>query len=99
MYLTRERYLRTLFLRLYSENGPHFLCPVIIRVTYRSTEQLTGQTSTVEPLFKDTHLIQILFPLVTIDPSPFTGGVLDISLGGEVRRGPSYPDPVSDKYR
>ena len=26
-------------------------------------------------------------------------GVLDISLGGEVRRGPSYPDPVQDKYR
>ena len=23
------------------------------------------------------------------------GGVLDISLGGEVRSGPSYPDPVS----
>ena len=23
-----------------------------------------------------------------------SGGVLDISLGGEVRRGPSYPDPV-----
>ena len=22
------------------------------------------------------------------------GGGLDISLGGEVRRGPSYPDPV-----
>ena len=22
------------------------------------------------------------------------GGVLDISLGGEVRPGPSYPDPV-----
>ena len=22
------------------------------------------------------------------------GGVLNISLGGEVRRGPSYPDPV-----
>ena len=22
------------------------------------------------------------------------GGILDISLGGEVRRGPSYPDPV-----
>ena len=22
------------------------------------------------------------------------GGLLDISLGGEVRRGPSYPDPV-----
>jgi len=22
------------------------------------------------------------------------GGVLDISLGGEVRLGPSYPDPV-----
>jgi len=25
-----------------------------------------------------------------VDP----GGVLDISLGGEVRCGPSYPDPV-----
>ena len=25
---------------------------------------------------------------------PGGGGVLDISLGGEVRRGPSYPDPV-----
>ena len=22
------------------------------------------------------------------------GGVLEISLGGEVRRGPSYPDPL-----
>ena len=22
------------------------------------------------------------------------GGLLDISLGGEVQRGPSYPDPV-----
>ena len=22
------------------------------------------------------------------------GGVLDVSLGGEVRPGPSYPDPV-----
>ena len=30
---------------------------------------------------------------------PGGGGVLDISLGGEVRRGPSYPDPVQDKYR
>ena len=25
---------------------------------------------------------------------PGEGGVLDISLDGEVRRGPSYPDPV-----
>ena len=25
---------------------------------------------------------------------PGGGGVLDISLGGEVGRGPSYPDPV-----
>ena len=25
---------------------------------------------------------------------PEGGGVLDISLDGEVRRGPSYPDPV-----
>ena len=29
---------------------------------------------------------------ISIVTSP--GGVLDISLGGEVRRGPSYPDPV-----
>ena len=27
------------------------------------------------------------------------GGVHDISLGGEVRRGPSYPYPVQYKYR
>ena len=27
------------------------------------------------------------------------GGVLDISLGGEVRAGPSYPDPVEGKNR
>ena len=26
--------------------------------------------------------------------TPATEGVLDISQGGEVRRGPSYPDPV-----
>ena len=30
---------------------------------------------------------------ISIVTSP-GGGVLDISLGGEVRRGPSYPDPV-----
>ena len=27
------------------------------------------------------------------------GGALDISLGGEVRPDPSYPDPVYDKNR
>ena len=27
-------------------------------------------------------------------PLPRGGGVLDISLGGEVRPGPSYPEPV-----
>ena len=92
--------MRTQFFRLYSENGPPFLCPVIIRVTYGSTEQFAGQASTVEPLFKDTCLIQTLFLApVKIDPSPFPGGVLDISVGGEVLPGPSYPDPVSDKYR
>ena len=25
------------------------------------------------------------------------GGVLDISLGGEAQRGPSYPDPVLNR--
>ena len=33
-----------------------------------------------ETMFRDTY--------------PRGGGVLDKSLGGEVRRGPSYPDPV-----
>ena len=28
------------------------------------------------------------------DQGEIPGGVLDISLGGEVRRGSSYPDPV-----
>ena len=32
--------------------------------------------------------------LNTRDFEPRGGGVLDISLDGEVRRGPSYPDPV-----
>ena len=68
--------MRTLFLRLHSENGPPFLCPVIIRVTYRSTEHFAGQASKVEPLFKDTRLIQTLYllSLVEIDPSRFPGG-------------------------
>ena len=44
--------MRTLFLRLFSENGPSLLCPVIIRATYRSTEQFVGQdNSVIEPLF------------------------------------------------
>jgi len=34
---------------------------------------------------------KMLLPGWCITPG---GGVLDISLGGEVRRGPSYPDPV-----
>ena len=39
-------------------------------------------------------LVQRVFVLVhgVLGLSP--GGVLDISLGGEVRSGPSYPDPV-----
>ena len=40
------------------------------------------------------HLIsQVLFKYgfqLAVKP----GGVLDVSLGGEVRHGPSYPDPV-----
>ena len=54
----------------------HHFCPVIIRVTYRSTEYFARQASTVEPLFKDARLIQTFhfFSLVKIDPSPFPGG-------------------------
>ena len=31
---------------------------------------------------------------ITYVNDPGGGGTLDISLGGEVRRGPSYSDPV-----
>ena len=42
-----------------------------------------------EPYFK-------VHNLVSVQPKSNGGGggVLDISLGGEVRRGLSYPDPV-----
>ena len=39
------------------------------------------------------YLLYLQTVLITTGP-PGGGGVLDISLGGEVRRGPSYPDPV-----
>ena len=39
---------------------------------------------------KDTYLV---FHTYT-HPGGGGGGGLDISLGGEVRHGPSYPDPV-----
>ena len=35
----------------------------------------------------------------TAPPRGGGGGLLDMSLCGEVRRGPSYPDPVEDKFR
>ena len=38
-------------------------------------------------------LVLFLTTFVT-DTTRGGGGVLDISLDGEVRRGPSYPDPV-----
>ena len=36
-------------------------------------------------------MLRLQVALLSLSPG---GGVLDISLGGEVRRGPSYPDPV-----
>ena len=39
--------------------------------------------------FSNSLRIQIKTKKITIP-----GGILDISLGGEVRPGPSYPDPV-----
>jgi len=44
---------------------------------------LEGKKEAVNVISKDC--------LPTLNPG---GGVLDISLGGEVRPGPSYPDPV-----
>ena len=44
-------------------------------------------------LFPDIGFTSLIFCFLKhVCFSP--GGVLDISLGGEVRRGPSYPDPV-----
>ena len=45
-----------------------------------------------QPYIK-TGFTSVLYSL-TLVRRPGGGGVLDISLGGEVRRGPSYPDPV-----
>ena len=40
------------------------------------------------------HVLECSSPRRRRYLTPGGGGVLDISLGGEVRRGPSYPDPV-----
>ena len=46
-------------------------------------------------------LFCIPYKLATITIMYITtpGGILDISLGGEVQLGLSYSDPVQDKYR
>ena len=53
MHLARLYLLRTLFLRLFSENGQSLLCRAIIRAAYRSTKQFVGLqgNSTIKPLF------------------------------------------------
>ena len=38
-----------------------------------------------------------VFSMGFVLKNPGGGGVFDISLGGEVRPGPSYPDPVKTK--
>ena len=46
-----------------------------------------------EEVFLRKHNHQfVVLEIKKVNVSP--GGELDISLGGEVRRGPSYPDPV-----
>ena len=49
-----------------------------------NNENLQAQ---IDSLRKKIRELEVCF-------SPPGGGVLDISLDGEVRRGPSYPDPV-----
>ena len=44
-------------------------------------------------------VIEILTCGIAVSSSPPPGGVLDISLGGEARPGPSYPGPGYDKNR
>ena len=53
--------MRTLFLRLVSENGSSFLCPVIIRVTCRSTEQSVGQGNSAVELLFNKKTAKIIF--------------------------------------
>ena len=50
-----------------------------------NNENLQAQ---IDSLKKKIRELEVCF-----SPPP-GGGVLDISLDGEVRRGPSYPDPV-----
>ena len=39
-------------------------------------------------------LVRVVSYARKVSRKPRGGGILDISLGGEVRRSPSYPDPV-----
>ena len=69
------------------------------KLKYSSNEQVAEKQSfknSYESLLailwlRAYHLIQCMS---AVEKRPGGGGVLDISLGGEVRRGPSYPDPV-----
>ena len=45
-------------------------------------------------LFPDIDFISLIFCFLRHVCFSPAGGVVDISLGREVRRGPSYPDPV-----
>ena len=51
-----------------------------------NNENLQAQ---IDSLKKKIRELEVCF-----SPPGGGGGVLDISLDGEVRRGPSYPDPV-----
>ena len=53
-----------------------------------------NRASTVLSVVPVVLSVPVIVSPVTDLRSRRGGGVLDISLGGEVRHGPSYPDPV-----
>ena len=69
------------------------MAPTIF-IDYKQAERKERKikVSIVKTLTKHEYQLQysLLYRKVLLTP----GGVLDISLSREVRRGPSYPDPV-----
>ena len=74
-----QRLFWILFIKIYGQNSQRF--------DFHCSQ--ASQSSTVCSLTPSRSLGQL-----PVMPGGGGGGVLDISLGGEVRLGPSYPDPV-----
>ena len=65
------------------------------RVNNNIKRKTCSQTETIYKTKIQYYTTKTFDPLIDVSVLvPGGGGVLDISLDGEVRRGPSYPDPV-----